>query len=96
MTIQSFSDKNTEDFYISGITRKGVKWADISKTAIRKLDMLNYAAQLNDLRVPPGNRLEALTGDLSGFFSIRINNQWRIIFRWTNAGPCDVRITDYH
>jgi len=58
--------------------------------------MLHYAANLNDLRVPPGNRLEALRGDLSGSHSIRINDQWRIVFKWTPGGPDEVRITDYH
>ena len=58
--------------------------------------MLNRAATLNDLRVPPGNRLEQLRGDRAGQLSIRINQQWRICFRWTEAGPEDVQITDYH
>lgn len=58
--------------------------------------MLNQAATLNDLRVPPGNRLEQLRGDRAGQHSIQINHQWRICFRWTEAGPEDVQITDYH
>ncbi len=58
--------------------------------------MLNQAATLSDLRVPPGNRLEQLRGDRAGQHSIRINQQWRICFRWTEAGPEDVQITDYH
>jgi proteic killer suppression protein len=57
---------------------------------------MNRAGQLSDLAVPPGNRLEALQGDLAGFHSIRINQQWRIVFRWTNAGPEEVSILDYH
>jgi proteic killer suppression protein len=57
---------------------------------------LNRAARLDDLRAPPGNRLEALRGDLAGSYSIRINDQWRIVFRWTTEGPCDVEIVDYH
>lgn len=61
----------------------------------RKLDMLNYAAELNDLKSPPSNHLEALKGDLKGFYSIRINLQWRVIFKWDNK-PLDVDITDYH
>ena len=96
MAIQSFSDKDTEYLYGNGRVKKGVKWADIVQIALRKLDMLNYSTQLIDLKAPPGNRLESLSGDLKGFFSIRINDQWRIIFKWTNAGPSDVRITDYH
>lgn len=58
--------------------------------------MLHYAARLSDLKAPPGNRLEALHSDLKGLFSIRINDQWRIIFKWTDAGPTEVRIADYH
>lgn len=58
--------------------------------------MLDAAANLNDLRVPPGNRLERLTGDRAGQYSIRINDQWRICFRWTKSGPADVEIVDYH
>jgi proteic killer suppression protein len=62
----------------------------------RKLDMLDYAADLSDLRSPPGNRLEALKGDLAGLYSLRINDQWRILFRWTVSGPIDVDVRDYH
>lgn len=58
--------------------------------------MLHYATSFDDLRAPPGNRLEALKGGLSGFHGIRVNDQWRIVFRWTNAGPEKVRVTDYH
>ncbi len=58
--------------------------------------MLDYADQLDDLRSPPGNRLEALKGDLAGHHSIRINDQWRVVFRWTDTGPTDVDIVDYH
>jgi proteic killer suppression protein len=63
---------------------------------LRKLDMLNAAIELIDLRVPPGNRLEALHGDRKGFHSIRVNDQWRIVFRWTSVGPERVSLTDYH
>ena len=96
MAIQSFSDGNTEKFFIKGTLGKGVGWADISKIARRKLDMLHYAARLSDLKPPPGNRLEPLKGDLNGYQSIRINDQWRIVFIWSAAGPTNVRITDYH
>ncbi len=58
--------------------------------------MLDYAKELRDLRAPPGNRLEALKGELEGFHSIRVNDQWRIVFRWTDSGPADVDICDYH
>ena len=63
---------------------------------MRKLAMLNQAARLDDLRVPPGNRLEALTGDRAGQHSIRVNDQFRVCFRWTDAGPEEVEIVDYH
>jgi proteic killer suppression protein len=63
---------------------------------MRKLIQMNQAGKLDDLKVPPGNRLEALRGNLAGFYSIRVNDQWRIVFRWTNAGPTDVAMVDYH
>jgi proteic killer suppression protein len=64
--------------------------------ALRKLDMINAAREITDLRVPPGNHLEALKGSRDGFYSIRINDQWRIIFRWEDRGARDVRVVDYH
>ena len=64
--------------------------------AARKLDMLHYAHRLDDLRAPPANRLEALQGGLAGFHSIRVNDQWRVVFRWTEQGPEDVDMLDYH
>ena len=96
MSIVSFSDPQTEEFFIHGNIGKKVGWVSIANVCRRKLDMLHYAAQLLDLRSPPANRLEALKGELSGFFSIRINDQWRIIFQWTLSGPAKVRICDYH
>ena len=69
---------------------------EIHSTAVRKLDMLNAAADLRDLRVPPGNRLEALRGDLEGRHSIRVNDQWRIVFRWEAGDAHNVEIVDYH
>lgn len=96
MAIQSFSDRNTERFFTTGELGKGIGWESVIKVARRKLDMIHYATRLDDLRAPPGNRLESLSGDLQGFHSIRINDQWRIVFRWTDTGPCDVRIADYH
>ena len=69
---------------------------NIAKVARRKLRQLEIAGRLDDLRVPPGNRLEALKGDRFGQHSIRINDQWRVCFRWTDAGPEDVEIVDYH
>ena len=95
MAIQSFSDSATERFFLDGQLGKRVGWANVSRVALRKLDMLHYAARMRDLRSPPGNRLKSLGGGLKGFHSIRINDQWRIVFRWTDAGPSDVRITDY-
>lgn len=68
----------------------------IARVALRKLIQMNRAARLSDLRIPPGNRLEALKGDLSGLHSIRINQQWRILFCWTERGPAKVWIVDYH
>lgn len=69
---------------------------ELLRVALRKLAILDAAETIADLRVPPGNRLEKLSGDRAGQFSIRINDQWRICFRWTKAGPEDVTITDYH
>lgn len=71
-------------------------FAGIAKQAVRKLDMLDAAAAINDLRSPPGNRLEALSGSRKGQHSIRVNDQWRICFMWTAQGPKDVEIVDYH
>ncbi|HEU5298760.1 MAG TPA: type II toxin-antitoxin system RelE/ParE family toxin, partial [bacterium] len=69
---------------------------DVQRTARRKLAMIDAAETLQDLRVPPGNRLEKLTGDREGQYSIRINDQWRICFRWEGNNAYDVEITDYH
>ena len=68
----------------------------MAKVAARKLDMLDYAVQLGDLASPPGNRLEPLRGEMEGRHSIRINDQWRIVFRWTSTGPTDVDVKDDH
>jgi proteic killer suppression protein len=95
--IQTFGDKRTEDLFQGISSRETRKFpADLIKVAVRKLDMLNAAYQLEDLRSPPGNRLEALKGDLKGFYSIRINDQWRIIFQWQNSNVLAVKIVDYH
>ena len=69
---------------------------NIEAVAMRELAMLHRAATLDDLRIPPSNRLESLHGDRSGQYSIRINQQWRLCFTWTDAGPQDVQIVDYH
>jgi proteic killer suppression protein len=91
--IQSFKDENTAELFLR---RRNRRWANIASVAIRKLDLLDSAAVLNDLSVPPGNRLEALTGDCKGQHSIRINNQYRICFVWQEDGVVEVEITDYH
>ena len=91
--IKSFADTETEHLFH---TEKSRRYGAIARVALRKLIQMNRARVLQDLAVPPGNRLEALKGDLSGFYSIRINQQWRITFRWTNHGPSDVGIVDYH
>lgn len=92
--IRSFRDKAAESVF-EGETPKGFP-ADLIKTARRKLRYLNAAASLGDLRSPPGNRLEALSGDRRGQHSIRINDQFRICFVWTVDGPALVEIIDYH
>jgi proteic killer suppression protein len=95
--ITSFGDKETEHLYHGKKSKESRKYPrNIIKVAIRKLDMLNGAQDLNDLRSPPGNQLEALRGDLKGFHSIRINEQWRIIFQWVAGHAKEVSITDYH
>ena len=95
--IRSFGDRATEDLFHGRNTRQARRiGSSIRAAAVRKLDMLNAAVALEVLRSPPGNRLEALAGDLEGFHSIRINAQWRIIFEWKNGGAERVRIIDYH
>lgn len=96
LVIVSFADRATEALY-HGEPRAAKRIpAGIRTVALRELDILNAAHNLIDLRSPPGNQLEALRGDLAGLHSIRINDQWRIVFRWSDAGPTDVRIRDYH
>ena len=95
--IRSFGDAATEDLYHGRQTSRVRRLQQaIIPIALRKLDVINAARELVDLRMPPGNRLEALKGDMEGFYSIRINDQWRIIFRWENGGASDVSIVDYH
>ena len=91
--IKSFKCVDTEALS-KGIRMR--RFVSIEAIARRKLRQLDIAAQLGDLRVPPGNRLEPLKGDRVGQYSIRINDQWRICFRWTEAGAEDVEIVDYH
>ena len=92
--IQSFADSETELIWSGRQSRKLP--SDIQAAALRKLRLINQARVLQDLRVPPGNRLEPLKGHRAGQHSIRINDQFRVCFRWTEAGPEDVAITDYH
>jgi len=92
--IRSFKDKLTRSID-DGSVRKGFP-ADLVRRAQQLLALLDAARDLNDLRSPPGNRLEKLSGDRQGQYSVRINDQWRICFVWTEAGPEHVEITDYH
>ena len=96
--IQSFKNKAAENIFNGKSTKAARNTCpeNLWKITSRKLDQLDSAAVLDELRVPPGNRLEALTGDRKGQHSIRINKQFRICFRWTENGPTDVEITDYH
>lgn len=95
--IVSFGDKATEDLYHGRATARARSFPSVViGTALRKMDMLNGARDLRDLQSPPGNRLEALKGDLKGYHSIRVNEQWRVVFRWREGDALDVRLTDYH
>lgn len=91
--IRSFKCSDTEALSKGNRIKR---FAGIATVARRKLRQLEIASNIEDLRVPPGNRLEALKGDRTGQYSIRINRQWRICFRWTDAGAEDVEIIDYH
>jgi toxin HigB-1 len=95
--IVSFHDQATEDLYHGNHTHRTARFPrEILPASLRKLDMLHAAYRLVDLRVPPGNHLEMLHGDLQGYSSIRVNDQWRIIFRWENGNAHDVALVDYH
>jgi len=95
--IASFGDQATADLYHGARTRRARGFpADVVPTALRKLDMVNAAHTLLDLRSPPGNRLEALRGKWRGLHSIRVNEQWRIVFRWAEGQAHDVCLVDYH
>jgi len=91
--IKSFRCRDTQRLFNDDPVKR---FRSIERSARRKLLMLHRARELDDLRIPPGNRLEALKGDRSGQFSIRINDQWRICFRWKAGDALDVEITDYH
>jgi toxin HigB-1 len=92
--IKSFGDKETEKIW-NGYQSKKLA-VEIQNVARRKLRMINNAQNITDLKVPPANRLEKLHGNLQGLYSIRINNQWRIIFEWENDNAYQVQIVDYH
>lgn len=96
--IVSFRDKGTEDLFDGRATKfaRKVCPSGLTRIARRKLDQINQAATLTDLRVPPSNHLEKLKGDRDGQHSIKINDQWRVCFRWTESGAEDVEIVDYH
>lgn len=95
--IASFGDDATSDLFHGVKSARARRFpVDVAKRAIRKLDMVNAAAVLDDLKVPPGNGLEALVGDLVGYHSIRVNAQWRIVFKWRDHGAHEVRLVDYH
>ena len=96
--IRSFKNKATEDVFNGKSTKAAMRACPKSvwRIATRKLDQLDSISAFEELNVPPGNRLEALSGKRKGQYSIRINDRYRIVFRWTETGPEDVEITDYH
>lgn len=95
--IRSFGDQRTGDVFHGHATREAGR-LDVAlvKATVRKLDMIVAAVAIPDLRAPPGNRLEGLHGDLEGWFSIRVNDQWRLVFRWLDGAAEDVKLMDYH
>ncbi len=95
--IRSFGNPLARDLFFDEKTRAVFRFApELRRAARRKVLYLHEAAELNDLKVPPGNRLEVLKGDWRGYFSIRINNHWRVVFQWSQGDAFDVRIMDYH
>lgn len=96
--IQSFANSHLEAFFFDEVTPKGVGWVNVKKIVRRKLHALDAAVNITDLKSPPGNKLEALKGNWSGYFSIRINDQWRVVFKWMPQanGPTEVNVVDYH
>ena len=95
--IASFGDRATEGLYHGRPTARARRFPrEVADAALVKLDSLNGAAAMLDLRSPPGNRLEALKADMQGLHSIRVNDQWRLVFRWQGSDAHDVRLTDYH
>ena len=96
MEIKTFGNKETEKFVKTGSLKKGCKWRSLANIAQRKIDMIIFADSIDDLRIPPNNRLEKLTHSLSGFWSIRINDQFRVIFKCERNKIFGIKITDYH
>ena len=95
--IKSFGDKATADLFHNKPSRHARRLPQsILRNALNKLDVLAGALKLTDLQAPPGNRLEALKGNLQGYYSIRVNDQWRIVFRWSEDSAHEVSLTDYH
>jgi proteic killer suppression protein len=94
--IVSFDDRSAESVYVSGRAPKGTGWSNAARIVKRKLDMIQYAEKLADLNSPPGNKLEALAGHLKGWHSIRVNDQWRVVFVWLKDGAHHVSVVDYH
>ena len=92
--IKSFADKLTQKLFVTGKARRFPQ--DVAKRAARKLEYVHLATKLDDLKVPPGNRLHALKGDREGQYSISINDQWRICFRYFDGDAYDVEVCDYH
>lgn len=92
--IVTFGNKETEKIWNGLVSKKFPR--EIQDTARRKLRMINNSIDITDLRIPPANRLEKLKGELKEFYSIRINNQWRIVFKWENGNAFEVEIVDYH
>lgn len=91
--IQSFADQDTKDIYLNGTSRR---WSNIARVAARRLQAIDFATAVEDLSDPPGNHLEKLKGDREGQWSIRINKQFRVCFRWDGTDAWDVEIVDYH
>jgi toxin HigB-1 len=91
--IRTFGDKQTEALFRDEVV---LQFQSFVRTAKRKLEAINAASRLEDLKVPPANRLEKLRGNLKDFYSVRINDQWRVIFKWVDGEARDVRIVDYH
>lgn len=91
--IQSFADEETRIVYLTGTSRR---WGNIARTAARRLEAVDFAGAVEDLKDPPGNRLEKLKGDREGQWSIRINDRFRVCFRWDGKDAWEVGIVDYH